>query len=213
MAITLKKGQGISLKKTQYDLSKVCIGLGWDLPTPKKIFGGLLQKQEFFDLDALAILLDEHGKVKDLGTIQADGSPGLVNADIVFYNSPRHPSGAIWHSGDSRTGEEDSEDDEQLFANLLTVPPRIQRISFVVLIYNGVERRQAFERIPRAYIRAVDAKNVEMARFNLSADPTYTGCYSMVFAELAREDAEQWKFTAIGQGLETDRLTQILKHY
>ncbi|MDR1349390.1 MAG: TerD family protein [Zoogloeaceae bacterium] len=31
MAISLKKGQGVSLKKNEYDLSMVTIGLGWDI--------------------------------------------------------------------------------------------------------------------------------------------------------------------------------------
>lgn len=35
MAVSLKKGQGVSLKKNEYDLSKVTIGLGWDVNEQK----------------------------------------------------------------------------------------------------------------------------------------------------------------------------------
>lgn len=38
MAISLKKGQGVSLKKNDNDLSLVTIGLGWDIKEEKKDF-------------------------------------------------------------------------------------------------------------------------------------------------------------------------------
>ncbi len=31
MSVSLSKGQGVSLKKNEYDLSSVTIGLGWDI--------------------------------------------------------------------------------------------------------------------------------------------------------------------------------------
>ena len=42
MAVSLNKGQGISLSKTENNLSQVTIGLGWDIQEQKKGFlGGL----------------------------------------------------------------------------------------------------------------------------------------------------------------------------
>lgn len=38
MAITLAKGQGLSLEKSQHNLSLVTIGLGWDIAAQKKSF-------------------------------------------------------------------------------------------------------------------------------------------------------------------------------
>ena len=40
MAVSLKKGQGISLRKDEFDLSSVTIGLGWDVATESR---GLLK--------------------------------------------------------------------------------------------------------------------------------------------------------------------------
>lgn len=46
MSVSLKKGQGISLKKNEYDLSSVTIGLGWDINEEKRGFlGGLFGKK------------------------------------------------------------------------------------------------------------------------------------------------------------------------
>ena len=66
MAITLQKGQGVSLRKESgYDLSRLTVGLGWDIApsTPA------------YDLDAVAFLLDGDGKVRNLGKIGANGRP------------------------------------------------------------------------------------------------------------------------------------------
>lgn len=47
MSVSLSKGQGVSLKKNEYDLSSVTIGLGWDINEEKKVFsaGSLVKKK------------------------------------------------------------------------------------------------------------------------------------------------------------------------
>ena len=69
MAITLAKGQGLSLEKSQHNLSLVTIGLGWDIAEKKTGFlGGLFGSQSAeYDLDVVAFLCDADGKVRDLG--------------------------------------------------------------------------------------------------------------------------------------------------
>lgn len=42
MAVSLGKGQGISLKKTENNLSQVTIGLGWDIQAQKKKFSWII---------------------------------------------------------------------------------------------------------------------------------------------------------------------------
>ncbi len=113
MSVSLSKGQGVSLKKNEYDLSSVTIGLGWDINEEKKGFlGGIFGKKEEYDLDVIAFLCNSAGKVTDLGNVE-NGKPTLVNGDIIFFNSLRHKSGNIWLTGDNRTGAGDG-DDEQI---------------------------------------------------------------------------------------------------
>lgn len=87
MAVSLKKGEGISLRKDgEFDLSMVTMGLGWDVAEPKKgligsIFG---KKDEDYDLDAIAFLLGKDGKVHNLGQQGNNGTPTLVDGDVVF---------------------------------------------------------------------------------------------------------------------------------
>lgn len=214
MAISLKKGQGVSLKKTDYDLSKVTIGLGWDVNEGNP-GGGLLsflsKKPEEYDLDVVAFLLGENGKVNDLGAIE-DGRPSLKNGDVIFFNNLKHHSNQIVLTGDNRTGDGDG-DDEQIISNLNSIPDKYAKILFVVQIYKGKELNQNFSKVRNAFIRAVDAKGKEMVRFDLSGDASYANYCSLTFAELAREGGGNWKFTAVGTPHEGDSFVSILKKY
>ena len=81
MAISLKKGQGISLSKSEFDLSKVTIGLGWDIASSGGFLKSIFGAEEEYDLDAIAFLCHADGKVHDFGT-------KLVGGDVVFFNNP-----------------------------------------------------------------------------------------------------------------------------
>jgi tellurium resistance protein TerD len=222
MAINLVKGQTIDLRKNDkgesFDLSTVTIGLGWDVR--KKAGGGFFGKllgggqEEEYDLDAIAFLLDSNGKVANLGrTAQMSNgqSVGLYEGDVIFFNSMRHPSGQIWLTGDNRTGAGDG-DDEQIIVKLDTLDAKYEKILFLVAIYQGKQRKQHFGGIENAFIRAVDNKGKEIAKFNLSGNDTYNGMCSMVFAEVYRKDGT-WKFRALGDPNPADSFVEILKNY
>ena len=81
MPISLQKGQKVSLTKGNPGLTKVVVGLGWDVNSFDT--GG------DFDLDAAAFLLGESGKVTSSG-------------DFVFYGNLKHSSGAVEHLGDEQ---------------------------------------------------------------------------------------------------------------
>jgi stress response protein SCP2 len=220
MAINLQKGQTIDLRKNDkgetFDLSTVTIGLGWDVKQKDsgffgKLFGGV--KEEEYDLDAIAFLLDSNGKVANLGrTANVNGRQvGLYEGDIIFFNSLNHPSGKIWLTGDNRTGEGDG-DDEQIIVKLDSLDEKYKKIIFLVTIYQGKQNNQHFGLVENAFIRAVDAKGKEIAKFNLSGDSSLNGMCAMVFAEAYRKDNE-WKFRAIGEPKHTDNFVDILKSY
>ena len=148
MALSLKKGEGVSLRKEENDLAQVTIGLGWDVaevPQKKGMFGSLFApKPQEFDLDAVAFLLDANGKVVNLGPQQ-----DLIKSDVIFFNSQKHPSGHIWLTGDNRTGAGDG-DDEQIIVKLNSLSEQFQRIIFVVSIYDGAKRNQHFGQVKNA---------------------------------------------------------------
>ena len=74
MPISLKKGQKVSLSKENPGLTKVLVGLGWDV--------NAFDTGGSFDLDAAAFLLGENGKI-------------TRTEDFVFYGNLQHPSGAV----------------------------------------------------------------------------------------------------------------------
>src|SRR5690242_10531669 len=122
MAINLTKGQTINLEKSQYDLSSVTIGLGWDVRKSGGFFGSLFGGgNDDYDLDAIAFLLDQNDKVINLGNQQ------MLGGDVIFFNNMRHPSGNIWLTGDNRTGAGDG-DDEQIIVRLNSLAPQYQKI-------------------------------------------------------------------------------------
>jgi tellurium resistance protein TerD len=217
--INLQKGQTIDLRKSEkgdiYDLSKVTIGLGWDVRQEKRGFFGSLfgSKEAEYDLDAIAFLLDSNGKVANLGrTVSRNGQAmGLFEGDVIFFNSMRHPSGHIWLTGDNRTGAGDG-DDEQIIALLDHIDPRYDRILFLVTIYQGRANNQHFSMLDNAFIRAVDGKGKEIARYSLSGDASLSGMCCMEFAEMYRKDGS-WKFRAIGNPSHTDSFAEILRNY
>jgi len=176
MPINLKKGQKVSLTKENPGLTKVIVGLGWDVNAFDT--GGA------FDLDTSAFLLGENGK--------ATGS-----ADFVFYGNLKHPSGAVEHMGDNLTGAGEG-DDEQICVDLSLVPDTISRIAFTATIYEAEQRRQNFGQVNNAYIRIMDETNgMELLRYDLGED--FSIETAIVFGELYRHNGE-WKFNAIGSG-------------
>jgi tellurium resistance protein TerD len=221
MAINLQKGQTIDLRKNDkgdsYDLSQVTVGLGWDIRKKKGGFlSGLLggEKGDEYDLDAIAFLLDANGKVANLGrkAKMPNGKEiNLYEGDVIYFNSQKHPSGNIWLTGDNRTGEGEG-DDEQIIVKLDALDQKYQKILFLVAIYQGKAKNQHFGMVENAFIRAVDARGKEIAKFNLSGDSTLNGMCSMIFAEAYRREGT-WKFRALGEPQETDNFVEVLKKY
>lgn len=203
MAVSLKKGQGISLRKDEFDLSSVTIGLGWDVAAARN--------EEEYDLDAIAFLLGKDGKIHDLGRDHA-GKARLKDSDVIYFNNQRHPSGAIWLTGDNRTGHGDG-DDEQIIVRLDDLQARYESIVFVVSIYHGKLKNQSFSKVSNAFIRAIDAQGKEICRYNISGDDSCSQYRSMTFAQVSRQGSGGWEFRAIGTHHETDRFVDVLKNY
>lgn len=206
MSINLQKGQAINLDKSQYDLSMVTIGLGWDVkkPEPSGLFGKMFaSKEEDYDLDAIAFLLDQDEKIANVG------GDKLIGSDIIFFNNQKLPDGTAYSTGDNRTGAGEG-DDEQIVVKLNSMNARYQKILFLVTIYEGIKKNQHFGKIDNAFIRAVDAKGKEIARYNLSSDSSYNNKCSLIFAEVYRK-GEEWKFRAIGEPKSADSFVQILQ--
>lgn len=195
MAVSLQKGQKISLSKESAGLSSILVGLGWDEVQQKKR-GLFAAKPQAIDCDASVILLS-NGKL-------------MGKEDIVYFGNLRHKSSSVQHMGDNLTGAGEG-DDEQVLVELDKVPAQYDRIVIVVNIYQAVQRSQHFGLIENAFCRVVDGKtNRELCRYNLT--DSYNGKTSMIFGEIYRHNNE-WKFNAIGEGTSDPGLGELVKRF
>jgi len=175
MAISLQKGGNVNLSKEAPGLSKIVVGLGWDVRSTDG---------NPFDLDGSAFLLKVDGKVRN-------------DSDFIFYNNLRSADQSVTHSGDNRTGAGDG-DDETVTIDLTKVPADVERIAICATIHEGDARRQNFGMVQKAFIRTVNAgSNTEIARYDLSEDSSTES--AMIFGEVYRNNGD-WKFKAVGQG-------------
>jgi tellurium resistance protein TerD len=175
MAISLNKGGNVSLTKTDPNLVRILIGLGWD----ERATDGAS-----FDLDASAFLLSASGKVRG-------------DHDFIFYNQLKSSDGAVEHTGDNRSGQ-GAGDDESILVDLSKVAAEIDKIAVTVTIHEAQSRQQNFGQIANAFIRVLNQDTgIELVRFDLGED--YSTETAMVFGEVYRHGSE-WKFRAVGQG-------------
>lgn len=173
--VSLTKGQSIRLEKSSGgSLSRVTMGLGWDVRKTKGFLGMFGGGGGDIDLDASCLLFDPRGTM----------------VDSVWFRQLRSADGSIVHTGDNRTGAGDG-DDEQIVVDLQALPEAVQTLVFTVNSFTG----DTFDRIENAYCRLVDATtNQEIARYDLTGAGSHTG---QVMARIARSGGG-WDMKAIG---------------
>lgn len=178
MAVSLTKGQRVSLDKISPGLSEVFIGLGWDVKAT--------DTGSDFDLDSSLFLLGTNEKL-------------ISDNHFIFYNnltSP-DPDKSVQHMGDNLTGVGEG-DDEVIKINLKKVPNDVQKILVTVTIHEAQQRHQNFGQVQNAFVRIVNAQTQQEAvRYDLVED--YSIETALIMAELYRKDGE-WRLNAVGAG-------------
>ena len=119
-------------------------------------------------VDISALVLGENGKV---------GS----DADMVFFNAPRHGSGAVELDG-SGSG---------VRVNVAALPPHVDKV-----VIAGSSDGGAFGSVPGLTLSVTGSNGVVLASFTDMGATTET---ALVAGELYRR-AGAWKFRAVGQG-------------
>jgi tellurium resistance protein TerD len=178
MAVSLAKGQRVSLEKIAPGLKEIFVGLGWDV---KAVDTGV-----DFDLDSSVFLLGSNDRL-------------ISEKHFIFYNnltSP-DPTKSIEHTGDNLTGAGVG-DDEIVKVDLKQAPAEIEKIVFAVTIHDAQERKQNFGQVQNAFVRIVNLQNEqEVVRYDLVED--YSTETALIMAELYRKD-DEWRLNAVGAG-------------
>lgn len=178
MPISLSKGQKVDLTKGNPGLSKIMVGLGWDV--------NAFDSGTSFDLDTAAFMTGANGKCPS-------------EKEFIFYGNLEHTSASVKHLGDNLTGNGDG-DDEQIIIDLSLIPANVEKIAFTVTIYDAETRRQNFGQVSNSFIRIVDERTgQELIRYDLGED--FSIETAVVVGELYRHNGE-WKFNAMGSGFQ-----------
>ena len=195
MAISLQKGQRISLEKGGESLTKMCVGVNWGAIESKGLFGRV--KKEAVDLDASVGMFDENKHL----------------IDVVYFGQLGSKCGSIVHSGDDLTGDMDGDDgldNEVIVVDLTRIPAHVSQVVFVLNSFQG----QDFASIPFASIRIYEGtpERVDsiVATYDIANDASFSGKVSMIMGKLYRHN-DAWKFTSIGDSTRDRELKQTLQ--
>ncbi|MGA5816255.1 TerD family protein [Kitasatospora sp. NPDC094028] len=133
------------------------------------------------DVDASALLLGPTGKVRS-------------DADFVFYNQPRHPSGLVRHLPKQHTAG-GAEIIDTVEVELAKLPAEVDRV-----VLAGSSEGGPFRAVPGLRLLLFDVSAGEgapaVAEFDIDDAENVT---ALVAGELYRRNGT-WKFRAIGQG-------------
>jgi tellurium resistance protein TerD len=126
------------------DLKEIVMGVHWHPPQ-----SGTAGGEEPANLDALCTLFDEHGRA----------------LEVVHPGHPSNSNGSVVHTGDSRTGTSEW-DDERIFVFLEALPDTVAALAFAVASTNG----RVFGEIPGASCHVSDrVTEREWIRLELTA--------------------------------------------
>ncbi len=127
------------------------------------------------DVDASALLLTEAGRVRDDG-------------DFVFYNQPRHTSGAVTHLGKQDVGG--------VMTDTVQVDLRALENGIARVVLGASADGGTFGQVDGLTLRLLDAGGQgELARFEMQADSETAFIGGELYLRQGR-----WKFRAVGQG-------------
>lgn len=134
------------------------------------------------DVDVSAFLLNNTGKV-------------IGDSWFVFYGQESSPDGSTVFS------TVQDQDREIISVDFTKLNPNVSRIVFVLTINEALEKHLNFSMLKDAYIRIMDACNVELVSFKM--EEYYANVTSMMIGELYQHNGI-WKFNAIGNGVARD---------
>ena len=177
MAVSLSKGQTISLEKSGGGITRLHLGLGWDQVVKKKGFlSGLLGGGGGGDIDL------------DSSCIVYDSGKSAI--DTVWFRQLKSKDGSIVHTGDNLTGAGDG-DDEVIKVDVTALNPAAHHLVFLVNSFRG----QTFDEVENAFCRILDdTTRAELCRYTLSEKGRHTG---VVMGVLSRKGSG-WSFKAVG---------------
>ncbi len=173
-SLQMKMGQKISLNQKASDLSKLMIGLEWELNNTGN---------QNFALDVSIFMVDSGNKTEE--------------NNFIFYNNPASRCGTVSLGSDHHMGTKECYD-ETVQLDLNRVPSHIQTLAVTVTIDDADERGQNFGQVSDAYLKIIDANTrKELLSYNFAEHLSVET--AIVVTEIYRYK-DEWKINAIGSG-------------
>lgn len=185
--IRLAQGQEVEISGVgSAALEHILVGVGWDIA----ISGSSM------DVDSSVFVK----------------SSRTQESDLVYFGNLTHPSGCVVHMGDNLvggkySGNQNSEDSENINIYLTKVPEKYDQLYFVLNIYDCDNRKQDFGDVRNLYIRLKNGKTGQ-----LLAEYTITqGMHSktgMIIGKAYRKQ-DRWMFKAIGSAVKVSNVNAL----
>lgn len=170
----LQRGQKVSINSKTQNISKLMVGLEWDIN-----FNGNGE----LDLDTSVFMVD--------------GNNNTAEENFIFYGNPSSRNGAVVIDKDHNSSLKGGFDGA-IQLNLNLIPPHIQKLAFTVTIYEADQRRQNFGAVSNGYFKIIDTETKsEIISYNFNTGLKYET--AVVVAEIYRYKNE-WKVSPIGSG-------------
>lgn len=213
MSATVAQGQGFTLEKSQFNLSRITMSFGWDLPQQQQGLWShwFSDNQQDYEIDVITLLCGMNGKICDLGWSD-DGEPSFKDSDVIFFNNLRHHTGNIWLGGGAYYADERHEDAEQVFIELNALDRKYTRLVFMIQIYDAIRNNHDLTHLKNCYVRVSDADGRPMVKFQLDDLNQYQQQRSMLMVELLRM-GDTWIFKPIAQSSRADNFIDWLQFY
>lgn len=138
--------------------------------------------QTRMDLDSVAVLIDKDNKIVD-----------------TIYFAHQKGTGIQLHGDDLKGGGKG--DNEIISANLNKIPDNVVRICLFANIFSFVGiSSKSFGNVKQSYIRLVNSQTKkELCRYSLEDE--FKDYSAVHFADLVRDNNNDWNFVTIGKGL------------
>lgn len=163
------------------------VGVNWGM------INSLGQSKAAGFLGKLATVVGVESAVKtavdlDLSMVFVDQSGDII--DICYFGKKRLWNGAVNHTGDDLTGDEEQDDSDNEIIQLrgLQIPPHVQQVFVVLNSY----RHQKFDEIPYIGINFYEGivnmsdKGLRFAEFSMTNDKSFAGKECCILARLDR---------------------------
>ncbi len=160
----IQRGDYLDLLRKVPSLKNLRIGAGWEQRA---------LEEERVDIDLSAFILNRDELTR-------------MDEDFVFYGNPTGCDGGIKHTGDSRNGAGEG-DDEVISIDLSAIPFDAQKIIFVLTIYDEESKGLNFSMVRDIFMRLVNEEDQnEICRFAF-VDDELVGGNGAYMATLIRE--------------------------